>query len=759
VVSDHHASRIGEKIGPYRIKRLIGQGGMSTVYLATRADDEFQKRVALKLVKRGMDTDDILRRFRNERQILASLDHPNIARLMDGGTTPDGLPYFAMEYIEGTPIDQYCDLHRLPTVRRLELFLTVCSAVHYAHQNLVVHRDIKPANILVTESGEPKLLDFGIAKVLNPELFARTVELTGVGRGLMTPEYASPEQVRGLAITTSSDVYSLGVLLYTLLTGRLPYRLTNRGLQEIERVICDTDPIRPSLTVRRTEEVPTEEGVKRITPDQVAAQRGEAPDRLRRRLAGDLDNIVLMALHKDPQRRYASALQFAEDIQRYFRGRPVKARADTVRYRTTKFVRRNKGVVAALLLIVGFAAMMTVQTLRVGRERDLAAAERDKAERVSNLLVDVFRVSDPQTNREGATAREVLEAGAERIARELKGQPEVRAKLLDTIGRVYQNLGLYKEAGELLEEALDLRQRTLGSQHADVAASLNSLGILRRVTSDYDGADSLLRRSLAMREKALGSEHLDVAESMNNVGEVLIDKANYASADSVFRASLRIRLRLLGKEHASVAQSLNNLGRTLYLGGSYSEADSLLRAAVEMRRRVLGADHPAVAASMSTLALSLSARMRDEEAEPLLREALAIRRRNLGKDHADVAAGMINLAAFLGRIGKSAEAESLCLGGLEILRNALGSEHPHVAVAAANLARQLESSGNFAGAEAHYREALEICRKKLPPGHPQLLVSPVASRRAVVQQRPAGRGAPASRRGPGSRACARCGKY
>ncbi len=360
LLGDNQAeSMAGRAIGPYKVTREIGHGGMGAVYLAVRDDDEYQKQVAIKLVKRGMDTDGILRRFRNERQILANLDHQNIAKLLDGGTTDDGLSYFIMDHVEGLPIDVYCDSHKLPTVERLKLFRTVCSAVQYAHHHDVVHRDLKPGNILVTAEGVPKLLDFGIAKVLNPEPPFQTVESTGLRP--MTPDYASPEQVRGGTITPASDVYSLGVLLYELLTGHRPYRVKGRTPQEIERVICEEDPEKPSAAISGIEEAPRADGTTRITltPELVSATRDGQPEKLRRLLVGDLDNIVLMALRKEPERRYPSVEQFSEDIHRYLEGLPVLARKDTLWYRSAKFIKRNKASVisAALasmvLLLVG----------------------------------------------------------------------------------------------------------------------------------------------------------------------------------------------------------------------------------------------------------------------------------------------------------------------------------------------------------------------------------------------------------------------
>jgi serine/threonine protein kinase/Tfp pilus assembly protein PilF len=371
-LSHEHESLVGHRIGSYKLLRQIGHGGMGIVYLADRADEHFRQRVAIKLVRRGMDTEGILRRFKNERQILASFNHPNIARLLDGGTTEDGRPYFVMELIEGKPLYDFCDTNKLSIPDRLNLFCDICSAVHYAHQNLIVHRDLKPRNILVTGAGVPKLLDFGIAKFLNLELSSQTIEATGSAIRWMTPEYASPEQIRGQPITAASDIYSLGVLLYQLLTGHRPYRARRGSADEMAKAICEDEPEKPSTAISRVEEVPTSDGSGpvTITPESVSQTRSESPEQLRRRLRGDLDNIVFKALQKEPSRRYASAQELSQDIQRYFQGLPIAARRHTFPYRVSKFVRRRKmGVAFAALSLLASVAIVFAWQARLERER------------------------------------------------------------------------------------------------------------------------------------------------------------------------------------------------------------------------------------------------------------------------------------------------------------------------------------------------------------------------------------------------------
>ena len=426
-------------IGAYRILRRIGQGGMGAVYLAERDTGEFKQQVAIKLIKRGMDSEFVVRRFLSERQILAALNHPNIARLLDGGTTADGRPYFVMEYIEGRPITQYADEQQLSTVERLQLFQKVCAAIHYAHQNLVIHRDIKPSNILVTADGIPKLLDFGIAKLLNPELAAHTIEATAVAVRLMTPEYASPEQVKGEAITTASDVYSLGVLLYELLTGHRPYRISNRTPLEVARVVCEEEPQRPSTVVGRVETYPLADGTGtiQVTPETISRTRDSNPEKLRRRLAGDLDNIVLMAMRKEPARRYASVDQLANDIRRHLEGRPVIARKDTLTYRTAKFVRRHRaGMLAALLILASLiaGAVMTLQ--------QRARAERrfnDVRHLASSFL---FEFHDAIKDLPGSTAaRELVVRRALEYLDDLAREGGSDSSLQRELATAYQKVG------------------------------------------------------------------------------------------------------------------------------------------------------------------------------------------------------------------------------------------------------------------------------------------------------------------------------
>ena len=507
---------VGPRVGAYTLIREIGSGGMGTVYLAVRHDDVFDKRVAIKILKRGMDSDSIVRRFRNERQILASLQHPYIAGLLDGGTTAEGLPYFAMEYIEGQRIVDYSDAHLLDTSARIELFRKVCAAVQYAHQNLIIHRDIKPANVLVTPDGTPKLLDFGIAKLLNPELAGETIALTAAGPQLMTPEYASPEQVRGEPVTTATDVYSLGVLLYELLTGRRPYRLTSRTPAEIARVVCNSVPVPPSTAVTRTAEAapagdsPETGGVASSRALATDATRSADTDRLRRRLAGDLDNIVLKALSKEAPRRYASVDQFSEDLRRHLAGLPVIARKDTLGYRTAKFVRRNRGAVAAaIVLFLSLLAGVVGTTWQASEARRERARAEQRFNDVRSLAhAFIFDLHDSIRDLPGSTpARQLLVSKGleylDKLARDSGGSPDLQREL----AAAYMRVG-------------DVQGRPLNPNLGDSAGALESykksVAIYEALTAAGVG-DPAARRELGTAYVRLS----EIQSSMGETGEAL----------------------------------------------------------------------------------------------------------------------------------------------------------------------------------------------------------------------------------------------
>jgi non-specific serine/threonine protein kinase/serine/threonine-protein kinase len=569
------------RVGPYRLIRELGRGGMGTVYLAVRSDDAFQKRVAVKILKRGMDTEAIVRRFRNERQILASLEHPHIAGLLDGGTTPDGLPYFAMEYVEGQPIDEYADAQHLDTTGRLRLFRKVCAAVQYAHQNLIIHRDLKPANVLVTADGTPKLLDFGIAKLLNPELGGATLAPTVAGFNLMTPEYASPEQVRGEAVTTATDVYSLGVLLYELLTGRRPYRLNSRSPEEIARVVCNSTPVRPSTAVTRVADFAGSDAVTgepAVTLAEIhftgtGRQRAVDPERLSRRLAGDLDNIVLKALSKEPGRRYLSVDQFSEDVRRHLQGLPVIARKDTLGYRTAKFVRRNRaavaGAAAVFLALVGGIVGTTWQARVARAERARAEQRFNDVRHLANSFL--FEVHDAVRDLPGSTParRLMVTRGLEyldKLSQDAGNRPDLQRELANA----YLRVG-------------DVQGRPLNPNLGDTAGALASY---EKSTALFDalagaGADATLER--------------ERANAYVRMSEVLSSTGDTARALEFARRALALQQKVTGV--TSPLDARNALAATHSRVGDLLSATGDTRGALEERRRALALMEAIAAAS------------------------------------------------------------------------------------------------------------------------------------------------------------------
>ncbi len=558
---DHEPMRsiVGRPVGPYRIVEEIGAGGMGEVYRAVRADDQYKKEVAIKVVRRGFDTDSGLRRFKAERQILASLDHPNIARLLDSGTTEDGLPYVVMELVEGKPIDQYCDEHNLSLVERLQLFRMVCAAVHYAHQHLIVHRDLKPGNILVTEEGVPKLLDFGIAKLLAPEVFAQPLERTATLMRVMTPEFASPEQVRGELITTASDVYSLGVVLYRLLTGCSPYHTTSEVPHEIAREICESDPQKPSIAITRAGEPAT-------APSSLHSSEQQTR-RLRRRLTGDLDNIVLMALRKEPVRRYASVAEFSEDIRRHLAGLPVVARKDTLGYRTGKFVARHKVAVAATAFVV---VLLTAGMAAIVREAQIARSERARSEQHFNDVRTLansflFEFHDAIQNLPGSTpARELVVKRAleylDRLAQEAGNDASLRRELAtayekvgDVQGSPYRsNLGNLHGALLSYRKALELREQLRRGAAQDqplqleLARSYGEVGESLYVTGDLGGALEDYRKAFALLTSLTNPEARRELSILHvRYGKALAKSGDLAKALDSHQAAINITDDLL----------------------------------------------------------------------------------------------------------------------------------------------------------------------------------------------------------------------
>jgi serine/threonine-protein kinase len=711
------ADPTGRRIGAYRVLRPLDPGGMGEVYLAERCD-AYRQRVAVKVVPRGTANDELIRRFRRERQILADLEHPHIARLLDGGATADGRPYLVMEYVDGEPLDRYCDRRRLPIRARLELFLVVLEAVRHAHQHLVIHRDLKPGNILITAEGAPKLLDFGIAKLLEPEEEGDLRDPpTRPGGGPMTPNYASPEQLLGGPVTTASDVYSLGVLLYQLLTGRRPYDFALGPPREVSRKILHEAPEPPSAVVERTVEALDADGeLTPVPPEAVSRARGTEPGRLRRRLAGDLDAVVLRALAKAPEDRYPSAEALADDLRNHLEYRPVTVRPARWPYLAGKFLRRHRlafaTVTLVLLLIAGFTVAVTVFWQR-------AVVERRQAEVATWLLDDLLRHFGPERS-EGASVSKAafLDDGRRRMERETAPASELREVVAAALALGYQDLGELGAARELLEEAVTIGRQRPGGDDVRLARALDDLGgVLYRLGEDGE-AERLFREALALRHRLHGpGDHPEILSLLNNLATVRVRRGEHALAEEGYREVLEKKRRLTG-EDSSYVRTLNNLAYVLAEQGKVVEAEELYRRGLELRLAFHGGrGHPEVVRSLLSLGTLLYERGELAEAEALLREVLAFRLEADGEEHPRVATVRHNLGLVLLATGRSREAEELLRQALDVRRATYGEDHPQVANARRSLAMALLARGRPAEGERLARQALETLRRRWTPGH------------------------------------------
>jgi serine/threonine protein kinase/Tfp pilus assembly protein PilF len=703
----------------YKLLQKLGEGGMGEVYEAEQIEP-VRRRVALKVIKLGMDTEEVIGRFETERQALALMNHPSIAKVLDAGSTDSGRPYFTMEFVPGVPLTGYCDGQRLTTRERLELFVQVCDGVQHAHQKGIIHRDLKPSNILVAlQDGKPfpKIIDFGIAKATDKRLTVHSL-FTELGQLIGTPDYMSPEQadLTVLDIDTRTDIYSMGVVLYELLVGALPFDLREiqqAGFDEIRRTIREEDPPRPSTRLSLA--------VKSST--LAAKNRRTEPAALIRELRGDLDWIVMRAMDKDRNRRYETANELALDIQRFLRHEPVRARPPSTLYWTLRFVRRHRvGVAAAgfflLALVLGVVGT-SVGLVRARRAEAQARGEAETASRVSDFLVRLFEVSDPGEARgNSVTAREILDRGAEKIRTELEDEPLVQARLMHTMGRVYANLGLYEGGQDLLEEALKEREAFLGEEHPDVAETCDRLGDVYRNQGKYPAAEPLLKRALSIREKHFGPDHPKVADSLTNLAVLFENAGRYGEAEPLYPRALAIRERR--RDEAGLAHTLQNLAVLLARQGKNAAAEPLFRRVVEVNERRLGPDHPQVGTAYNNLAIVYKLQRRFDEAEPLYARALEVRRRALGPDHPSVADTLNNLANLQQEQGKHAAAEPLYREALDIYERAVGAAHPAFARTLDNLAQLQVKQKETKEAESTYRRALKIRERALGPDHPEV---------------------------------------
>jgi serine/threonine protein kinase len=750
----------GRRIGSYELVRELGRGGMGTVYLAERADKQYRKLVAIKVVRRGMDTDDILRRFRNERQILASLDHPNIARLLDGGTTDDGLPYLVMEYVEGVPVTDYCDDHRLTPHERLQIFREICAAVQHAHQNLVIHRDLKPSNILITPDGIPKLLDFGIAKVFNLDVAEPVAQPTLTELRVLTPYYASPEQVRGETLTTTSDVYSLGILLYELLTGVHPYRSRNIPPHELARVICEQEPTRPSAAI-------AEFGMR----NDDSRRNPQFAIRNPKFLRGDLDNIILMALRKEPARRYPAVGEFSEDIRRHVDGLPVVARKDTLKYRATKFVGRNRLSVAAaaiiLLSLVG-GMVATAWQARVARR------EKANAENVNSFLKKLLAYSNPMVKVAGknggeTSMKDVLDEASRRLdGEEFASQPEVKAELERIIAESYfgqgkqdlweQHLkkyiaiqaGLYGEdAPQTLEanaaramlsfhdqnftEAENIFRRVLpllrrghekGSVTAqELAAALNNFGYLRRTQGDSKEAEALFRETLTLSAQIPADQHYLIGLTRCTLASTLADQGKFAAALQAARDAVTEYRQTGRTDMPDFGFALTILGGFLTDKGDFAEADRSLAEAEKILRQLQSSSSLWLGDNLRNQAVSFYQQGRYAESQSKLRETEKIYLDSFGPTYDQYPTVLIFEALILNKTGKAREGEVILREAVNLRTDSLPKDHYWVAIAKSALGECLTTQKRFPEAEPLLLESYNALLKSQGAQNPRTLLA------------------------------------
>jgi serine/threonine-protein kinase len=688
-----------DRIGSYRIVRVLGRGGMGTVYLADREATDFRQQVALKVMRRGLDTDDLIARFRAERQILATLDHPNIARLIDVGATPQGLPYFVMEFVDGKPILEFCNDHRLDLTQRIQLFRRICEAVHHAHRSLIVHRDLKPGNILVSADGVPKLLDFGIAKMLDPASeLARLRTQTDVR--LLTPDYAAPEQIRGDAVTTACDVYALGILLYELLAGCHPHGGDGASRAEMERRILEHEPKPPSTVIS----------------DAAAFARRSAAAPLRRRLHGDLDTVVLKALRKEPEQRYASVLSLAEDLDRHLTGLPVHARPATARYRIRKFIARNRLSVSAAallaLMLMGATSITLYQSSRIRQESARALRERDKAFEVRNFLLEMFGTTGPdQATGDTVTARQLLDRRAATLDDSYSGDDETRAEMMYVLAEGYEKLGLIAQAEPLARASLDIRRRLFGEFHEDVVASLNLVGWLLHQKDRIEEAERYLREAVSTGRQVFGNQGgFQLARALNDLGVVREARDDLAEAANLYRQSLAMRRRSARLENVGVAVTMSNLSAVLYRQRHLDSATVMADSSLQLFRRLLGDDHQRTTIVQANLAAFQSAKGDFDGAARQYREILERRRRVFGPNHNSIPATLVRLAAVLVNAGRYDEAEPLLAEALDLLRAAGASERDRAA-AFRSRGDIYSATQRVALAIDDYRAALDLNRR------------------------------------------------
>ncbi len=705
-------SLVGKQIGQYEINDLIGHGGMGSVYLAERTSGTYQQTVALKVMRRGMDTPANIARFKREQHILAKLNHPNIARLIDGGITDENLPYLVMEYVDGIPLYEYCDTHQLSINDRLELFQSVCHAVQHAHSNTVIHRDLKPSNILITKDGTVKVLDFGIAKLLEPENPKTTFFETRTGARMLTFGYAAPEQIEGETVTTATDSYTLGVLLYELLAGVHPFDLENKNLTEIEQVIREKVPTSPSNKFRQ---LPEEE------KGNIATERNTNPSALADILKGDLDAIVMKALRKGSDKRYKTVEQFLNDLQRRKTNKPIVAREDTLRYKTTKFLKRHKTLlswVAATLLII--SGIVTYYTVQLAQQRNRAQLEAQKAEQVTTFLTNLIEANYPANAQGDAiTVREFLDMGYQKV-QELNRSPAVKANIMQVMSHTYRSLGDIDKAHTLITQIIEM-QDTVAIKQTERAKSYNLYGLILRDQGDIKKAEQMMQRSLELYQEIGQTNNQDFAKLLRDLAYIKRMNSDYEEALRLVRRAIALEEQLYGKNHIRSAETYYVLASILRYQGKYQKAKKEQLKSLNILQQQIDGPHPGKLSNYNNLANLYEIQDSLKKAESYYTKGLNMSHKIYGDYHQSIATHYSNLSAIMKKEGKLDSAETLLHRAMDIRKKVSGPNHPKVGHILSEQGNILRRRGEFQKADSLFKRAAEIFKSNYEENHPSLI--------------------------------------